>query len=86
LDEKSLDFLYGIEPGMTKEEYVEQHARYCLTPFAVVKDGKWFERGKMGWWGIVFDERNKDEWSEEFRKLFDDLPPDTLLTLVDCHI
>jgi len=54
--------------------------------FAVVKDGKWYERGEMGWWGIISNEKPDDQWEKEFTNLIDELPDDTLLTIVDCHI
>lgn len=54
--------------------------------FAVVKDGKWYERGKMGLWAVVTDEKDKDAWGEEVKLLLASLSPDTLLTMYDCHI
>lgn len=54
--------------------------------FAVVKDGKWYERGKMGWFAVVTEEKDKDVWNEEVKQLLASLPPDTLLTMYDCHI
>ncbi len=52
--------------------------------FGVVKDGQWYAKGLMGWWACVSDE--SDNWEEEFSKLITDLPSETMLTLVDCHI
>ena len=41
----------------------------------------------MGWWGMSSDtEDEKDRFVREFNEMFDALPDDTLLTLVDCHI
>ena len=57
-----------------------------ITSFALVIDGKWYEKGKMGWWGLVSDKKEENEWEEEFRKLIDNLPNETLITIVDCHI
>lgn len=57
----------------------------CMT-FAIIKDGQWYERGSMGWWGAVADEKEQDTWIEEFGKLVDGLPDDTLLSVYDCHI
>lgn len=57
-----------------------------ISAFAVVKDGKWYERGKMGWFGVVTDKKDKDAWNEEVKQLLASLPPDTLLTMYDCHI
>jgi hypothetical protein len=72
---------------LTDIDTFAQRARdNALVSFAVVKDGKWYERGQMGWWGMVHDEKDKDSWQKEFTKLFDSLPDDTLITVVDCHI
>ena len=32
------------------------------------------------------DEKDKDAWIEEVKQLLASLPPDTLLTMYDCHI
>lgn len=57
-----------------------------IVPFAVVKYGDWHERGEMGWWACVSNEKEKDVWEAEVRELLKGLPDDTLLTVVDCHI
>lgn len=72
--------------GFDREAYVKKCRNNALVTFAVVKDGKWHDRGSMGWWRIVSDEKDQDQWSEEFQKMYDELPDDTMLTLVDCHI
>jgi hypothetical protein len=54
--------------------------------FAVLKDGQWYERGEMGWWGIVIDGKEDEQWEQEFDKLLSELPEDTLLSVYDCHI
>lgn len=58
----------------------------ALTSFAVLKDGKWYERGSMGWWGIVSDEKDEETWEREFSTMLAGLPDDTCITIVDCHI
>lgn len=75
---------YSIEEADTEETYVARQA--LIATFAVIKDGKWYERGCMGWWGTVSDEKERDVWNTEFEKLVMGLPDDTLLTVVDCHI
>ena len=57
-----------------------------LLTFAVVKNGEWFERGEMGWWAVVSNEKDKDVWESEVRELLKGLSDDTLLTVMDCHI
>lgn len=69
-----------------REEYIQQARDNAIATFAVVREGKWFKRGEMGWWGCVHDEKDKNQWLKEFNQLIDDLPEDTLLTVVDCHI
>lgn len=56
-------------------------------PFAVLDDGQWYERGSMGWWGIVSDEDNS--WNEQFEKKLAEWRknrPDMEITVVDIHI
>jgi hypothetical protein len=55
-------------------------------PFAVLTPDKgWFERGEMGWWGIVSNEKPKDEWAKQSREIMSHYP-DHILILVDVHI
>ena len=58
----------------------------AIATFAIIKDGKWYEKGEMGWWGCVGNEKEQDHWNEEFAKLFDAIPDDEIVTVVDCHI
>lgn len=69
-----------------RDTYLEKARRRALSSFAVVKGGKWYERGKMGWWACVADEKDHDRWDEEFAALIRDLPKETWITVVDCHI
>ena len=91
LDSSSEDysFLNWIDMDsfqMTKEEYIQKSRENSFSTFAVLKDGEWFERGKMGWWGSVSNEKSSEDWGREFSKLVRGLPKETLLTVVDCHI
>lgn len=58
----------------------------ALSTFAVLKDGQWHERGSMGWWGVVHDEKDGAEWARQYDKLLEELDPDSVLAVVDCHI
>lgn len=69
-----------------REQYVDNARRNAISTFAIIKDGKWYERGEMGWWGVVRDEKERDQWTMQFSMLIDSLPDETLLTVVDCHI
>lgn len=69
-----------------RETYINRHRNAAIATFAVLKDGVWYEKGSMGWWGMVADEQDQDVWNEQFAKLIDELPDDTLLSVIDCHI
>lgn len=73
--------------GFDEEVYVQKMRNTALTTFAILKDGEWFENGEMGWWGVTHDEKMSDaDWRAHFARLYDELPGDTMLTIVDCHI
>ncbi|EJU15135.1 hypothetical protein LH128_00090 [Sphingomonas sp. LH128] len=61
------------------------NAGHPLRTFAVVKDGQWFQKGRMGWWACVSDAMSEDEWTSEFDKLLS-ASSDQFITIVDCHI
>lgn len=58
----------------------------AVSAFAVVKDGQWFEKGEMGWWACVSNEKPEAEWQAQLDELVLTLPDDAWLTVVDCHI
>lgn len=78
------DYMTGVQAGDTKELYLAREGKF--SPFCVVKDGEWYERGTMGWWGITTNEKGVDEWVEEWQKLILELDPEDTLTAVDFHI
>lgn len=84
----------GIFTDDPKAGWVDQTLKRCIDfdekydyrTFAVVKDGKWYERGEMGWWALVSNEKSEEDWDREFKALLESVPDDTLLSLYDCHI
>ena len=66
------------------EEYVKRAYDAANVTFAVLHEGKWYERGEMGWRVMVHNE--KSDWNVEFNNLIKGLPDHTLLTVFDCHI
>jgi hypothetical protein len=68
------------------ESIVESVRMNACVPFAVLKDGVWHERGEMGWFAFVSDEKPREAWAAQVNQIFQGLPADTLLTSVDCHI
>ncbi len=57
-----------------------------IIPFAIIKDGKWIDRGEMGWFGMVNNAKDKNEWYTEFYKIWDTINDDDLIYVFDCHI
>lgn len=70
----------------TEEEYVERARQSAISTFAVLKDGKWYEKGDMGWWGFVGNEKEQKSWNDEFSSHLKELPNGTRLSVYDCHI
>jgi len=70
----SSEFLASIEAGLTG------------VPFALVTpDCEWHERGRMGWWAIVSDEKSKEKWRDEVIDLVKQ-HPNCIVVALDCHI
>jgi hypothetical protein len=68
------------------ESYLSYKTRLTsIATFAVIKDGIWYEKGEMGWWCQVNNEKSTEDWDSEFWSLINSLSDDTLLTIVDCH-
>jgi hypothetical protein len=70
----------------TKEKYVENAKGGVIAPYAMLKDGEWVGKGEMGWFGMSNDTVEEADWNARVKELIDELPDDTQLTLVDCHV
>lgn len=71
---------------VTREAYVKRAEDAAGVSFALLVDGKWMERGEMGWFGMHTDDVDYATWCARVRELIDGLPDDTILSAVDCHI
>lgn len=69
---------------LSREQFIQDAKRQAIHTFAFLKDGKWAEKGEMGFWAIVHNE--KDSWPEIFYKLLQDVSDEEYVTVVDCHI
>lgn len=72
--------------GTDRSAYLERRRNAALVPFAVLHEGKWSERGEMGWFGVCSNEKGPGTWAQEFQAFWKSLPSDTRVTIVDCHI
>lgn len=70
---------------LDRDAFVVLARKKAFSTFAVLHEGKWSERGEMGWFGCVSDDTGND-WYEGYSALIDGLSDETLITFVDCHI
>lgn len=61
----------------SQEEFVKKEVSRSFSPFAIVKDGEWFEKS---------DEKHQKDWDKEVLEIIKELPGDTLISFFDCHI
>lgn len=86
-NQKELGFMFDADRFLvSKEEYVERARNGALSTFALVKDGEWYEKGEMGWFAMVSNEMDENEWNKKVNELLDTLEDDTLISIYDCHI
>ena len=65
---------------------VKWHYTKSETPFCLVIDGEWYEKGKMGYWGMAYDEMKEEDWTYSFNELLKDIPKDSKVYNIDFHI
>lgn len=71
---------------LPREQFVERARNLAVTGFAVVLNRTWYERGEMGWWGCVSNEKDEGEWIAKVKELLDGLSDTVRISFVDCHI
>lgn len=79
-------FTHVEEFFITRDEYVDKRRKSCIAPFALLVDGEWYEKGRMGWFGMAANEEDDLRWEEKVTNMLDALPDTTLISLYDCHI
>lgn len=91
--EKESDFfhIYKKEYLLNKYKNKETYAKVqssVITYAVVMPDGKWYQKGNMGWFGIGSETAEESyDWDMHFKETFiDRANPDWILTIVDCHI
>lgn len=88
---------FGYELGMFKKEYLKERygslenlikSRMSNLPYAFVDESGWYEKGKMGWFGM--DDATKesiDDYTKFAENYFRDIKnQDKYIVFVDCHI
>ena len=58
-----------------------------LRSFAFIDlNGKWHQRGKMGWFGCHSKEVEEQDWATEYWDDFNSLDDNVIASCYDCHI
>ena len=52
--------------------------------YAILKDNQWIQKGDMGWWGC--DSNVDADWETKWFEIFNSIPDDHWIVVVDCHI
>lgn len=91
--ENEKDFFNYYRDSFYEEYYrdKETYAKICAScnTYAVVTpDGKWHQKGEMGWFGASSETGEESlDWDLNYKERFlDTADPDWTLTIVDCHI
>ena len=63
-------------------DYLLENTPFCF----VTEDGEWVEKGEMGWWCSVSNEKSEETWKQQFVDYVKSLDSDCLVTVVDFHI
>jgi hypothetical protein len=71
-----------------RDEYVRLAAASAVPSYALVSlDGRWGAPGRMGWFGMSSDGPGEREaYDLDANRYLDQLAPDDLLVVIDCHI
>lgn len=67
-------------------EYIDQLKRDYFPAFAILQNGEWYEKGEMGWWGVVTNEQSTGDWKTFVNEVIESLDDNELISIIDCHI
>jgi hypothetical protein len=78
---------YYIKRYGNKEIYANTIASF-ETYAVILPNGEWYEKGKMGLWGMSSETHDEaKQWAKSYKEKFlDTADPEWTLTIVDCHI
>jgi hypothetical protein len=82
---------YNLQPKIAefsgdRSMFIKTHAEESVSTFAILTNGRWLERGSMGWFGVVANEKDPETWASIWSNVIRNTDLDKLVTVVDCHI
>lgn len=64
-----------------------ENVKKDFVPFAIIDaDGKWYEKGEMGWFGVSSGDKKEKVWDDQAKKLIIKNHEKSYAVIVDCHI
>ena len=69
---------------LSREQYIEKNKKFPISTFAILNNWEWIEEANMWWFWFTSNENS--DYDKQFENIIKSLPPDTMLTIVDCHI
>lgn len=77
-DKKFLRNVFGIRPDDDRTSFLNRRSH--ISVWAVLRDGKWYQKGKNGWWGSITLPK---DWEDNLEIFLQSLPEDTLISVVE---
>lgn len=78
---------HDLDQYLVEREVFEKRKQFeVVSAFAILHKGTWNQKGNMGYWGMVANEKSPESWEDSFMAIFDAIPDDYTLVNVDCHI
>ena len=72
----------GGEDIVQKQDLTAYHGTFAVLTAA----GEWHEAGRMGWFGMITDEKDPNDWDAQAKALVEAADPEDWLVVVDVHI
>lgn len=70
----------------TETEFINCYSLSTFIPYALIKDGEWYDAGDVDWRNVFSNKIPKNEWLNKVWEMLMTLPDDTLISFYDCHI
>jgi hypothetical protein len=68
------------------QEMLDRPRENIFFPRAIITpDGKWHQKGRMGWFGMSSDDKEQNKWEDEVMALYEQYP-NNMMVLLDLHI
>lgn len=89
---EAIDFFDGAETlskvmATGRDDYIKRESETKATTWAMLHNGEWLERGRMGWFAMSdATDESTDEFATKFWETMRALPAEAKVAVVDCHI